>query len=246
MSTFPSNQALPPDPDEVDQNLEETQIRNFWIYSLFAVLQIVFFTLTVVWFLSHDSVFLTLFKLLRPEASATDVTNLMAWMGSQEETFTLFTMVQEGGRFSTRELAHYQDVRYWLNRLPFILIPVTFAWGVATMAICNFGHLSYKTAQIQFLKLWGFLLLVAAIWGLVHWDSLFSALHYPLFGATSWRLPADCYTLQLFPEWFWAVNAALVLVIPILISLLLLWITHKRQKSIVKYSQPKPLNTPIS
>lgn len=226
----PSNETPYPDPDALDQARQAFLIRRNWIGLMFAIVQCSLFLILVLWLLSRESVFVTLFSKLRPDASLNDARALMAWMGGQEDTVALFSQVGEGGRFNTRELNHYLDVRYWLHWLPFLIILLTFAWGVVSMAIFQFTRISYKTVQISFLKLWIFLILVFGVWGAIHWDSLFSALHYPFFGSHSWRLPADSYSLQLFPEWFWGALGAMVAGIPVLFSLILILLIPGRKR----------------
>lgn len=226
----PSDDTPYPDPDVLDQAREAFLIRRNWIGLLFGIVQSGLFLILILWLLSRENVFTTLFAQLRPEASLNDVRALMTWMGGQEDTVALFSHVGEGGRFNTRELNHYRDVRYWLHWLPFLIILLTFSWGIVTMAIHQFTRISHRTVQFAFLKLWGFLILVLGVWGVIHWDSLFSALHYPFFGSYSWRLPADSYSLQLFPEWFWGVLGSMVALLPVLFSVVLILITPKRKR----------------
>lgn len=116
-------------------------------------------------------------------------------------------------RMNEMEVAHYEDVRGLLGTARVVL-------GVSFLVVLVGGVL------VGWRRVWGagfasFILLglIAGVWMMIHWHSLFRALHWVIFMDDSWILPARSYSLGLFPHKVWQ-DAGGVIAVMVLVPLL--------------------------
>ncbi|MGJ8655704.1 MAG: DUF1461 domain-containing protein [Akkermansiaceae bacterium] len=126
-------------------------------------------------------------------------------------------------KMNSKEVAHYEDVRELLGTARVVL-------GVSFVVIL------VGCVLVGWRRVWGsgfasFVLLgmVAGVWMMIHWHSLFKALHWVIFMDDSWKLPNKSYSLGLFPHKVWQLAGGvigLLVLVPLLIPIFI----RKREK----------------
>lgn len=100
-------------------------------------------------------------------------------------------------KMNQNEISHYEDVRSLLGTARVVIIVCSI--------IVVFGCLIVGWKKVWLSSFASFILLgvVAGIWMMIHWHSLFKALHWVVFWDDSWKLPPKSYSLGLFPHKVW-------------------------------------------
>ena len=116
-------------------------------------------------------------------------------------------------KMNPKEVAHYGDVRSLINTAKVVL------------AVCIVLVL-LGCVMVGWRRVWGsgfasfvLLAIIAGVWMLINWHSLFKALHWAIFMDDSWKLPNNSYSLGLFPHKVWQ-HAGGVIGVLVLIPLL--------------------------
>ena len=113
-----------------------------------------------------------------------------------------------------KEVSHYEDVRGLISTAKIVL--------AVCVVIVLIGCM-----LVGWRRVWGsgfasfvLLAIIAGVWMLIHWHSLFRALHWVIFMDDSWILPSNSYSLYLFPHKVWQ-HAGGVIGVLVLIPLLI-------------------------
>lgn len=121
-------------------------------------------------------------------------------------------------RMNAQEVAHYEDVRGLLGTARVVLVVSA---GVVLLGVILVGWRRVWSSGFASFVLLG---LVAGVWMMIHWHSLFKALHWVIFMDDSWKLPNRSYSLGLFPHKVWQQAGGvigLLVFVPLLIPVFL-------------------------
>lgn len=113
--------------------------------------------------------------------------------------------------FTTQEVSHLHDVYFWYHRIQmFLNFGAIFSWGVLVVAIYKRKiqpSLLYSASLML-----NVVILLCAL-GLLVFNSFFVTFHEVLFPQGNWQFPAESVLIQIFPESFWKMMLAVILVI---------------------------------
>jgi len=125
--------------------------------------------------------------------------------------------VSDGLRFlrmNEKEVAHYEDVRDLLGTARVVIVVCL---GVVVLGFILVGWRRVWRSGFASFVLLG---VIAGIWMMIDWHSLFKALHWVIFMDDSWKLPNRSYSLALFPHKVWQDAGGLIgvfVLVPLLI-----------------------------
>jgi len=179
-----------------------------------------------IWLLSRPAVFILYYS--NPPQEARDAQAIVRWLNSQTSA-TEINVPLRAGHLADKETAHFADVRRALQVNQVLFLACT-TLLVGILAWKRFSPTLIFAAQTRCLVLCGTLWLFALVLAVWDWKVFFAWLHDPLFGPTSWRLPRNSYSLQLFPASFWRAIGAAVLLSPVVISTLAALLLSRRGK----------------
>jgi hypothetical protein len=191
--------------------------RSLVLAWLIGLLELAGGMLLAIWLLTSPSVFRLYYPAIGHPAHHRDATRIVEWLHGNDSAAALNSQLRSGA-LTLKELRHYADVRNIFQRLPNIF------WGAVLFGAILVIFLKPSAALIQAAQYRGlvalFVLLAAsAIFTVWDWKVFFACLHYPFFGATSWKLSNSAYSLQLFPNFFWQLAGVTVCVLPAIIML---------------------------
>ena len=173
-----------------------------WTFSLLLIPTLLCLS---IWFFCYPFVFRQFYKLSVGEEQMREASRVVGWLGGSAPVEDLAARLR-GGALGEKEMAHFVDVRAWL------LHAKTFAIvGSLALVIISFLARGRVSSFAEFLiaaggralLIFGALVLLGGVFALWDWKLFFAWIHYPFFGATSWKLPKASYTLQLFPTAYW-------------------------------------------
>jgi integral membrane protein (TIGR01906 family) len=177
-----------------------------------AVLEWLAASMLAIWLLFQPAVFEVYYPKAVQRGNARDATAIVRWLWSSEEARLINTHLQSGA-LSMKEIAHYADVRRVLRQGFFLMLAAVALLGVLlVIRRPSKTILAWVQARVCFLS--AAFLLMLAILGFWDWRALFSALHDPFFGPTSWRFPKGSYSLALYPATFWQLMGVVALALP--------------------------------
>jgi hypothetical protein len=174
-----------------------------------------------VWLLAWPPLFGLYYPPLKLHQETEDARSIVDWLAGREDLAALQAAVKSG-HLSQKELDHFADVRELFSWMPFIFGGILVACAAA-LAVVKPSREWFWAAQKRGLILFGAALLSLGLVGLWDWKLLFAWIHYPFFGAASWKLPNASYSLQLFPMIFWQLMSAVFLAVAMLLSGALVW-----------------------
>jgi len=181
------------------------------------------------------AVFSQYYPLLHPSARHSDAVSIVTWLHSDRPEFDL-NIPMKAGLLNEKEKSHYADVRIIVQTLPLIFMISTSLLTILTLL--NIKGNFFRDTQLRALALNLCLFCLASLWSVIHWESLFAAIHNPLFGTTLWQLSTTDYSLNLFPMRFWqtlfgVVSMTLIMSLGLLYSIALIMtkMQHRRTPS---------------
>ncbi len=107
-------------------------------------------------------------------------------------------------RMNKKEIAHYEDVRGLLATARTVIVVC------AVIVLLGCMIVGWKKIWLSGLAIFILLGVIAGIWMMIHWHSLFKALHWAIFWDDSWKLPARSYSLCLFPHKVWQLAGGVI------------------------------------
>lgn len=100
-------------------------------------------------------------------------------------------------RMNEKEIAHYEDVRSLLGAARIVIVVC------AVIVLLGCMIVGWKKIWLSGFAVFVLLGVIAGVWMMIHWHSLFKALHWAIFWDDSWKLPNKSYSLGLFPHKVW-------------------------------------------
>jgi len=119
-------------------------------------------------------------------------------------------------KMNAKEVAHYEDVRDLLGTARVVVVVSV------VLVLLGFVLAGWKRVWMSGFASFSLLAVISGVWMLIHWHSLFKALHWMIFMDDSWKLPYRSYSLGLFPHKVWqeaGIVIGLLVLVPLLIPL---------------------------
>jgi uncharacterized membrane protein len=168
------------------------------------------------WLLAFPPVFGLYYPAFKTDQDREDARAIVDWLAGGGDLNALQAAVLKG-HLSQKELDHFADVRALFRKMPLVFGTVLIGM-IALLAWKKPSREWFWAAQKRGLIVFAGALFCLAVLGVWNWKLLFAWVHYPFFGATSWKLPNSAYSLQLFPMFFWQVMSAVFLAAATLVS----------------------------
>jgi uncharacterized membrane protein len=178
-----------------------------------AVLEWLAASTLAIWLLFQPPIFQVYYEKAVQQRNLNDAAAIVRWLWSGEEARLINTHLRAGA-LSVKELAHYADVRRVLHQGVYLMLAAFVLLGVL-LALRRPSRVLLALAQPRVCFLSAAFLLMLALLGIWDWRALFSALHNPFFGPTSWRFPKGSYSLVLYPASFWQLMGVVALALPL-------------------------------
>jgi len=134
-------------------------------------------------------------------------------------------------KMNEKEIAHYEDVRDLLGVARVVLVVC------AAIVLLGCFLAGWKKVWLSGFASFVLLGIIAGIWMMIHWHSLFKALHWAIFWDDSWKLPLKSYSLGLFPHKVWQQAGGVVAIlisVPLLVPILGSFLRSKMRKPVIK------------
>lgn len=164
----------------------------------------------MVWLLTIPAVFSVYYPWLVRSGHTRDAVTVVRWLSSSQRERSLALAVTDR-KLGLKELRHFSDVRRVFQRLPGCAGCLVLLTG--GLALIGGGSVLNQVPS-RGLMVWAGLLVLGGGLAVGDWATFFAWAHRPMFGDRSWRLPADAYSLVLFPTGLWRSLAAAVLLAP--------------------------------
>ena len=220
---------MPPDTLNASIACESTSsVRRSWRAWVIGPFEVLFAMALIVWLLTLPALFDWYYPALRVSPHPNDASQVVRWLAGNKVERALYLATVDG-KLRAKELRHFSDVRRVFRNLPQVVAGLGLVLFIAALALRP-SRQELARAQVSGLTFWAVLLLTVGGLAWWNWALFFAWVHHPFFGDTSWRLPDNCYSLQLFPGWFWRVMAATVLLTPAAALACLAWLLRPRQK----------------
>lgn len=117
-------------------------------------------------------------------------------------------------KMNQKEVVHYEDVRDLIGAAKMVLVVC------AVTVLVGFVMVGWRRVWGSGFASFVLLAMMAGVWMMINWHSLFKALHWVIFMDDSWKLPNNSYSLGLFPHRVWQ-HAGGVIGVLVLIPLLI-------------------------
>jgi integral membrane protein (TIGR01906 family) len=179
------------------------------------VLEVILGMALSLWLLTSPALFRIYYPTLSVSAHARDAAAILDWLATNYRERSL-NLALADAKLTQKELTHYSDVRRVFRQFPKVTLGLAFLTVLLAVALRPSLRV-ISIAQWRGLIFWSLLVLLVGGWAWWDWKQFFAWVHHPFFGDTSWRLPNNSYSLQLFPAPFWAALASAVLLAPVLL-----------------------------
>jgi uncharacterized membrane protein len=183
-----------------------------WVIGVLGVLLVMAATM---WVLTMPAVFKAYYSALGISPWKEDAQTIVNWLASSQAGDSINPQLVNG-QLRPKEVSHFGDVRRLFGWFP-VIAGVLLVLSALAVCAAKPSRQTLLAAQARGFLFW--LVIVGFAGGLSWWDweTFFAWIHYPFFGATSWRLPNSAYSLKLFPASFWRLLAGILLLAPLLI-----------------------------
>ena len=215
---------------EIQVSFKEKLAVKKWLIPIFGLSLLLLIVLGSVVLVSHPVVWE---KIHRPvmkeklkEIHFEDANRITAGLWNSEPYKEISQNLNYWKKMNEKEIAHYEDVRNLLGTARVVIIVC------ALSAVIGFLIFGWKKIWLSSLASFILLGVIAGFWMMIHWHSLFKALHWVIFWDDSWKLPAKSYSLALFPHSVWQQAGGVIAVlifIPLALPLLSLLFNRNKQ-----------------
>ena len=185
---------------------------SLWLAWGLGLGELIALVLATVWLLFWPPVFWVYCPRLGFSPSSRDALFIANWIAGDAGTQVL-NVGLAGGELSFAEIAHFEDVRRLVHRLPSVLAGWLLGGGLFalwTRPTWKTWHQAHKHALMTL----GCLAAITVVYALLDWHAFFGLLHKLLFPTNSYIFPRHAYSLQLFPGAFWRAAGILCLAVP--------------------------------
>ena len=186
---------------EIEVSFKEKLAKKKCLIPVFGVSLLFLIVLSSVVLVSHPVVWE---KIHRPvmkdklkEIHFEDANRITGGLWSDEPYTEISSNLNYWKKMNEKEIAHYEDVRSLLGIARVVIIVC------AILTVLGFVIFGWKKVWLSSLASFILLGVIAGVWMMIHWHSLFKALHWAIFWDDSWKLSGKSYSLGLFPHKVW-------------------------------------------